>query len=109
MGMVCFSPFLKIGETFASFQKSGSFPESKDLWKISCRIGGNSLCKVCRTMGLTLSNMHHCVGSSLHAAFQCLQQPYLFQEFWVGDWTRMVGWHQSRANLAMISWKETLN
>ena len=50
-------PFLKIGETFASFQMSGSFPVhvSKDLWEISCRIGAHSLCKVCRTMGLNLS------------------------------------------------------
>ena len=50
-----FSPFLKIGETLASFQMSGKFPVSKDLWKISCRIGAYSLCKVCRTMGLNLS------------------------------------------------------
>ena len=50
-----FFPFLKIGETFASFQMSGSFPVSKDLWKMSYRIGANSLCKVCRTMGLKLS------------------------------------------------------
>ena len=46
---------LKIGEAFASFQMSGSFPVSKDLWKISCRKGADSLCKVCRTMGLNLS------------------------------------------------------
>ena len=46
---------LKIWEIFASFQMSGSFPVSKDFWKISCRIGANSLCKVCRTMGLNLS------------------------------------------------------
>ena len=46
---------LKNGETFASFQMLGSFPVSKDLWKISCRIGASSLCKVCRTMGLSLS------------------------------------------------------
>ena len=50
-----FPPFLKIGETFAFFQISGSFPVSKDLWKISCRTGAKSLCKVCRTMGLNLS------------------------------------------------------
>ena len=47
IGRVRFVPFLKIGETFASFQMSGSFPVSKDLWKISCRIGASSLCKVC--------------------------------------------------------------
>ena len=28
---------------------------SKDLWKISCRIGAKFLCKVCRSMGLNLS------------------------------------------------------
>ena len=28
---------------------------SKDLWKISCRMGANSLCNVCRTTGLNLS------------------------------------------------------
>ena len=50
-----FSPFLKIGEIFASFQMSGSFPVSNDHWKISCRIGANSLCKFCRTMVLNLT------------------------------------------------------
>ena len=49
-------PFLKIGETFAYFQMSDSFPVSKDFLKISCRTGANSLCKVCRTMGLSLSD-----------------------------------------------------
>ena len=34
---------------------SGSFPVSKDLWKIRCRTGANSLYKVCRSMGLNLS------------------------------------------------------
>ena len=34
---------------------SGSFPVSKDLWKLSSRIGDHSFCKVCRTMGLSLS------------------------------------------------------
>ena len=34
---------------------SGIFPVSIDLWKISCRMGANSLCNVCRTMGLNLS------------------------------------------------------
>ena len=31
------------------------FPVSIDLWKISCRMGANFLCNVCRTMGLNLS------------------------------------------------------
>ena len=34
---------------------SGIFPVSIDLWNISCRMGANSLCNVCRTMGLNLS------------------------------------------------------
>ena len=34
---------------------SGIFPVSIDLWKISCRMGANSFCNVCRTMGLNLS------------------------------------------------------
>ena len=34
---------------------SGIFPVSIDFWKISCRMGANSLCNVCRTMGLNLS------------------------------------------------------
>ena len=34
---------------------SSSFPVSKDLGLISCMIVANSLCKVCRTMGLNLS------------------------------------------------------
>ena len=37
------------------YQMSGSFPVSKDLWKISCKIGANSSCNVCRIMGLNLS------------------------------------------------------
>ena len=55
LGRVRFSAFLNFGETFASFQMSGSFPVSQDLWKIGCRIGTNFLCEVCRTMGLNLS------------------------------------------------------
>ena len=31
------------------------FQVSIDLWKISCRMGANSLCNVCWTMGLNLS------------------------------------------------------
>ena len=50
-----FPLFGKIAETFASFQMSGSFPVSKDLWLISCMIVANSLCKVCRTISLNLS------------------------------------------------------
>ena len=42
----------------SSFQMSGSFPVSKDLWKISCRIGDSSLCKVCRTLKVYLLTLH---------------------------------------------------
>ena len=31
------------------------FPLSKDLWKMSYRVGANSLCIACRTIGLNLS------------------------------------------------------
>ena len=34
---------------------SDIFQVSIDLWKISCRMGVNSLCNVCWTMGLNLS------------------------------------------------------
>ena len=34
---------------------SDIFQVSIDLWKISCRMGANSLCNVCWTMGLNLS------------------------------------------------------
>ena len=32
VGRVGFIPFLKIGDTLASFQMDGSLPESRDLW-----------------------------------------------------------------------------
>ena len=69
-----------------------SFPVSKDLWKISCRIGANSVFKVCRTMGLNLSGPGPYVGSSLQAACQCLQQLCLYQAFWGRDWAGMDFW-----------------
>ena len=40
------SPFLKMGDTFASFQKWGSFPESSDFWKVTCSIGASSAWRV---------------------------------------------------------------
>lgn len=46
------SPFLKIRDSFASFQMCGSFPVSKDFSKITCRMGDNSLFKVLICQGL---------------------------------------------------------
>ena len=46
VGWVLFFAFFVNWETFASFQMSGIFPVSIDLWKISCRMGANSLCNV---------------------------------------------------------------
>ena len=37
------SPFLKIGDTFASFQMDWSLPVSRDFLYISCRMGASSL------------------------------------------------------------------
>ena len=75
---------------------SGIFPVSIDLWKISFRMGANSFCNVCRTMGLNLSGLQHCVGSSIQVACQCHQQICLYQAFLGGDWAGMVGWPKSR-------------
>ena len=58
-------------------------------------MGANSLCNVCRTMGLNLV-LQPCVGSSIQGACQCLQQISLYQAFLGGDWAGMVGWPQSR-------------
>ena len=49
------SPFLKMGDIFASFQIKGSFLESTDFWKITCSIGASSTWGVCGTMGLNWS------------------------------------------------------
>ena len=48
---------LKIGETLGNsfFQIFCTFTVSKDRWKISCRMGANSLCNVCRIMCLNVS------------------------------------------------------
>ena len=43
--------FLKMGDTFASFQIWGSFLGSSDFWKITCSIGASSAWRACRTMG----------------------------------------------------------
>ena len=48
-------PFLKMGDTFASFHTSGSSPLSNDYWKISCRMGESSSCNVCRMICFNLS------------------------------------------------------
>ena len=42
-------------DTFASSQTSGSFPVSKNFWKITCSMGESSSCNVSKTMGLNLS------------------------------------------------------
>ena len=44
-----------MGDTFASFQIWGSFPESSDFWKITFSIGASSAWRVCWTMGLNWS------------------------------------------------------
>ena len=44
-----------MGDTFASFQTSGSFSLSKDFWKINCRMGESCSCNVYRTVGFNLS------------------------------------------------------
>ena len=49
------SPFLKTGDTLASFKTSARFPVSKNFLKISCRMGESSSCNLCRTMGFNLS------------------------------------------------------
>ena len=41
----------------------GIFPVTINLWKISCRMGANSLCNACRTMGLNLSGPAALCGS----------------------------------------------
>ena len=46
---------LRMGDMFACFHTSGSFPLSNDFWKISCRMGESSSCNVCRMMGFNLS------------------------------------------------------
>ena len=104
-----FSSFLKIGETFASFQMSGSFPVSKDLWKISCRIGANSLCKVCRTMGLNLSGPAALCGFKHPSSMSMPSAIMLISGILDGNWPGMGGRHQSRANLVVTSGHGTLN
>ena len=49
------------------------------------------------------------MGSSIKVACQCLQQICLCQAFLGGYWAGMVGWPQSRANLAVTSVQGTLN
>ena len=82
---------MKIGETFASFQMSGSFPVSKDLWKISCRIGANFLCKVCRTTGLNLSGPAALCGFKPTSSLSMPSAAMLISGIMGRDWAGMVG------------------
>ena len=89
---------------------SGSFPVSKDLWKISCRIGANSLCKVCRTMGLNLSGPAALSGFKATSSLSMLSAAmFLYQAVWGRDWAGIMGWHQSHANLVVTSGQGTLS
>ena len=74
----------------------GIFPVTINLWKISCRMGANSLCNVCRTMGLNLSGPAALCGSKHTSTCQCLERICLYQAFLDGDLAGMVGWPQSR-------------
>ena len=88
---------------------SGSFPVSKDLWKISSRIGASSLCKVCNTMGLNLSGPAALCGFKPTSSLSMPSAAMLISGIFGRDWAGMVGWHQSRANLVVTSVKWTLN
>ena len=46
-----------MGDTFASFQIWGRFPESNDFLKITCSIGASSAWRVCTTMVLNWSGL----------------------------------------------------
>ena len=88
---------------------SGGFPVSKDLWKISCWIGANSLCKVCRTMGLNLSGPAVLCGFKPTSSLSMPSAVVLISGIWGRDWAGMVGWHQSHTNLVVTSGRGTLN
>ena len=47
------SPFLNMGDTFASFQILDNFPWSMDHWKMTWRMRASSLWRVCSTIGLS--------------------------------------------------------
>ena len=75
---------------------SGIFPVSIDLWKISCRMGTNSLCNVCRTMGLNLSGPAALGGFKHTSSLSMPPGDMLISGILGGDWAGMVGWPQSR-------------
>ena len=75
---------------------SGSFPVSKDLLKISCRIGANSLCKVCRTMALKMSGPTFLCGFkpasslSMHSAVMLISGILGWRLGWTGGMALVV-------------------
>ena len=79
-------PFLKkMGDIFASFQTSESFPVSMDFLKIRCRIEKTSSCNVCRIMGFNLLGL---VAICWFKPLSSMSMPLLkclYQAFWDGD------------------------
>ena len=73
------------------------FQVSIDLWKISCRMGANSLCNVCWTMGLNLSGpaalcgFKHTKSMSMHPADMLISGIFGWK---LGS--PLVGWPQRR-------------
>ena len=72
---------------------SGIFPVSIDLWKISCRMGANSLCNVCRAMGLNLSGPAALCGFKHTSSLSMPPADMLIS----GIFGRRLGWNGSMA------------
>ena len=67
----------------------GIFPVTINLWKISCRMGANSLCNVCRTMGLNLSGPAALCGSKHTRSLSMSRADMLIS----GIFGRGLGWN----------------
>ena len=88
---------------------SGIFSVSIDLLKISCRLGANSLCDVCRTMDLNFSRPAALCGFKNTSSLSMPSADMLMSGILGGYWAGMVGWPPSQANLAVTSVHGTLN
>ena len=101
-----------MGDTFASFRTSGSFPVSKDFWKSTTGWG-----KALRAMSVEQWVLIHrgpqpYLGSSRGVACQCLRLRCLYQAFWGRDWAGRGGQHLSHEvnmsfPLSKDFWKST--
>ena len=102
MGQI-FRLFCKVGKHLLLSKCLVFFPVSIDLWKISCRMGANSLCNVKEQWVKFVRTCSLVWAQSFKQLVNAFSSYAYVRHFLDGGRAGMGGWHQSHANLAMTS------